>query len=104
VSALSEAYDEFEAVGTVVLEISVDDAQKQADWSESLGGIKFPILSDADPRGRVSELYGVLSERQTSRRSTFIIDRSGVIRESKIYPPGSLPSVRKLIPVLEELE
>jgi alkyl hydroperoxide reductase subunit AhpC len=104
VSALSEANDEFEAAGAVVLEVSVDDVQKQADWSESMGGIKFHILSDADPKGRVSELYGILSQRNTSRRATFIIDKAGVIQESKIYPPGSLPSVRKLIPVIEGLK
>ena len=103
-SALSEANEEFEAAGAVVLEVSIDDVQKQADWSESMGGVKFHILSDADPKGKVSESYGILSQRDTSRRATFIIDKEGVIAESKIYPPGSLPSVRKLIPVIEGLK
>jgi alkyl hydroperoxide reductase subunit AhpC len=104
VSALSEANDEFEAAGAVVLEVSVDDVQKQADWCDSMGGVKFHILSDADPKGHVAETYGILSERNTARRSTFIIDKAGIIQESKIYPPGSLPSVRKLIPVIEGLK
>ena len=102
-SALSEAYEEFATAGAEIIEISVDSVEKQADWSESLGGVKFPILSDADPKGRVTELYGVLSERGTSRRSTFIIDKSGIIQDSRIYPPGSLPSVNKLLPVVQEM-
>lgn len=102
-SALSEAYEEFAAAGAEIIEISVDDVEKQADWSESLGGVKFPILSDADPKGRVTELYGILSERGTSRRSTFVIDKNGIIQDARIYPPGSRPSVDKLLPVLKDL-
>ncbi len=100
---MSEAYEEFAAAGAEIIEISVDPVEKQAEWSESLGGVKFPILSDADPKGRVTELYGVLSERNTSRRSTFIIDKNGIIQDARIYPPGSLPSVNKLLPVVQEL-
>ncbi len=100
---MSEAYEEFAAAGAEIIEISVDPVEKQADWAESLGGVKFPILSDAGPRGRVTELYGVLSERNTSRRSTFIIDKNGIIQDARIYPPGSLPSVNKLLPVVQEL-
>lgn len=100
---MSEAYEDFAAAGAEIIEISVDPVQKQADWSESLGGVDFPILSDADPRGRVSELYGILSERGTSRRSTFIIDKNGIIQDARIYPPGSRPSVNKLLPVVEEM-
>ena len=96
-------YEKFQAVNAEIIEISVDAVEKQADWSESLGGVKFPILSDADPRGRVSELYGVLSERDTSRRSTFIIDKNGIIQDARIYPPGSLPSVNKLLPVVQDM-
>ena len=98
---MSEAYEDFAAAGAEVIEISVDPVEKQADWSESLGGVGFPILSDADPRGRVTELYGVLSKRSTSRRSTFIIDKDGIIQDARIYPPGSLPSVAKLLPVVQ---
>lgn len=100
---MSEAYEEFAAAGAEIIEISVDAVEKQADWSESLGGVKFPILSDADPRGRVSELYGILSQKNTSRRATFIIDKNGIIQDSRIYPPGSLPSVNKLLPVVQEM-
>jgi alkyl hydroperoxide reductase subunit AhpC len=103
VSALSEAYDDFTAAGAEVLEISVDDIEKQKAWSESLGGIKVPVLSDDDPKGQISKQYGILSKKNTSRRSTFIVDRDGVIQDARIYPPGSLPSVAKLLPVVQGL-
>lgn len=41
----------------------------------------FPLLSDFWPHGEVSKAYGVFDgERGCSRRSSFIVDTSGVVR------------------------
>lgn len=43
--------------------------------------LEFPLLSDFWPHGSVSEAYGVFnSARGCSSRSTFIIDKDGVLR------------------------
>ena len=57
-------------------------------------GLTFPLLSDFWPHGEVSADYGVLdSERGCSSRSTFIIDKDGVLRWSV---HNALPDARDL--------
>ncbi len=44
-------------------------------------GFAFPLLSDFWPHGEVASAYGVLDpERGCARRSTYLIDRAGVVR------------------------
>jgi alkyl hydroperoxide reductase subunit AhpC len=88
-----------------VLSISCDSIHSHAAWSEKLGGITFPMLSDWHPKGQVSSLYGVYSlERGTPIRSVFLIDGGGTIRWKKLYPPGEgLPDVGELLKELDNL-
>lgn len=58
--------------------ISVDSRDKNRAFAEKLG-VKFPILSDE--RKTVSRDYGVLMPViRLAKRTTFVIDRDGVIR------------------------
>jgi mycoredoxin-dependent peroxiredoxin len=44
-------------------------------------GLTFPLLSDFWPHGEVAGAYGVLNaDRGCAERSTFMIDRDGVVR------------------------
>ena len=44
-------------------------------------GLEFPLLSDFWPHGAVASAYGVLNETTgAADRSTFIVDRDGVVR------------------------
>jgi peroxiredoxin len=44
-------------------------------------GLEFPLLSDFWPHGAVASSYGVLSPSTgAAERSTFIVDRDGVVR------------------------
>jgi len=100
---LSKSHDEIAKAGAVVLEVSTDDVDTQRRWTEELGA-PFAILSDADPKGSVASAFGVLSKnRGTARRSSFVIDRDGIIRDVRIYPPGSIPSPAKLLEVIRTL-
>ena len=57
-------------------------------------GLEFPLLSDFWPHGEVSRAFGVFDEKRgCSRRSTFIVDRDGVLRWSVHNP---LPEARDL--------
>jgi len=67
-------------------------------WANSLGGIPFPLLADFHPKGKVGALYGVYNEdRGTERRSVFVIDSEGVIRNVHEYVPGTLPDARQIL-------
>jgi peroxiredoxin len=57
-------------------------------------GLKFPLLSDFWPHGEVSRTYDVFNaELGCSMRSTFIVDRAGVLRW-QVH--NALPDARSL--------
>jgi thioredoxin-dependent peroxiredoxin len=57
---------------------SVDDAQKNKEFAESLG-LDYPILSD--PTKATAQAYGVVhDERQVAERWTFYIGTDGTIK------------------------
>ncbi|MGH7345533.1 MAG: redoxin domain-containing protein [Candidatus Rokuibacteriota bacterium] len=70
---------EFNANNTVVLGMSVDSVWANVAFAEKLG-VKFNILSDA--KRDISRAYGVFDESSVvARRTTFVIDRQGVVQK-----------------------
>jgi thioredoxin-dependent peroxiredoxin len=64
--------------------VSVDSPESHREFREKYG-LNFPLLTDED--GRASEALGVLRDRGTARRVTFLLDPEG--RISKVYPEVS---------------
>jgi len=59
--------------------VSMDDVDTLKRWAQELK-VTYPMLSDAT--GRVTEAYGVMMPNQRlAVRTTFVIDKSGGIRE-----------------------
>ena len=83
----SDMQDEFASLDTVVLGISRDDVLTHSAFRDK-HGLSVSLLADAD--GEVCEAYGVMIDRElegvgTRRaliRSTFIIDKEGVLRDA----------------------
>lgn len=74
-----EQSGQFNANNTVVFGMSVDSAWANAAFADKLG-VKFNILSDN--KRDISKAYGVFDEQNViSRRTTFIIDRQGVVQK-----------------------
>lgn len=80
----SDREDDFVAAGAVVLGVSRDDCLSHGDFRDK-HGLAVRLLSDVD--AEVCELYGVLQTREIEgvvrrgvMRSTFVIDRAGVLR------------------------
>ena len=70
---------EFNTNNTVILGMSVDSAWANVAFAEKLGA-PFNILSDA--RRDISKAYGVFDEQSViARRTTFVIDRQGVVQK-----------------------
>jgi len=81
-SGIRDRLDEFLTFDTELLAISCDPVASLAAYSES-DGLNFSLLSDFWPHGAVTSSYGVLDERRGApRRSSFIVDRRGVVRWS----------------------
>ena len=62
-----------------LLGISGDHVWAHKAFAKQLGGLPYPLLADWGMN--VTRLYGVHNpERNTPKRSAFVIDRDGVIR------------------------
>ena len=77
----------------MVLGISVDSQPANREFAKQIG-VSFPILSDF--KRTVSEKYGILNEEHGfANRTTFVVDKEGVIRHidkdaAAIDPSGAL--------------
>ncbi len=70
----------FDSEETVLLAISCDMMFSLRAFAER-DGLEFSLLSDFWPHGAVAEKYGVFdAERGCANRSTFIVDKDGVLR------------------------
>ena len=96
---LSDLMDDFSALDTQVIGISRDNCVSHAAFRDK-HGLTVTLLADTD--GEVCEAYDVWREKEKNGekrmgilRSTFIIDKSGVIREAiyDVKPKGHAAEV-----------
>lgn len=93
----------FQAGGVELVGISVDSKAALRAWSEQ-ERYGFRLLADFWPHGAVARRYGVfLEDRGYASRGTFIVDRSGVLRDSFVTPPGEARSLDRYRAALEVL-
>ncbi len=96
--------DLFDRNDAVLLGITVDNIPTLFAWTNQMGKLWFPVLSDFYPHGKVAELYGVLRSDGTSERALFVIDKKGVIRYIDVHDINKRPSLEVLIGELEKLK
>ena len=104
----SELDDAFEKLKTVVLGISMDDCGSHGAFRDK-HGISVQLLADME--GEVCKCYGVLHEKAYEsreklciQRSTFIIDRKGMVKHALygVSPRGHAQAVLNLVMDLEK--
>ena len=62
------------------------------------------MLSDFQPKGNVTEKYGVYRKDDgVAERALFLVDKDGIIRYSDISPIGVNPGVDGILKALEVL-
>jgi peroxiredoxin len=94
---------QFEKNDTIVLGITVDNIPTLYAWTEHMGGVWFPVLSDFWPHGKVADMYGILRSDGTSERAIFLIDKQGVIRYVDVHDINLRPDLEQLFGELEGL-
>ena len=101
--AFRDAYEDFTAAGAEVVGVSRDEAASHARFATH-HRLPFTLLSDVD--GVVHALYGVQSRLGglVRDRVTFVIDRSGIVRQEfssmidmRGHVKSALPVVRRLV-------
>ncbi len=99
---------QYNNLDAIVFGISVDSLFAQAEFKKQQG-INFPLLSDFNKT--VSTVYGSIYEHfildmdGVSRRSAFIIDKSGVLRYAEVLESASeLPDFNSILKCLNDLK
>jgi peroxiredoxin len=95
--------DIFDANDAILLGITVDNIPTLFAWTNQMGALWFPVLSDFWPHGVVADTYGVLRSDGTSERALFIIDKAGIIRYINVGDINKRPPLEALVGELEKL-
>jgi len=97
---VKDLFDQYDAM---LLGITVDNIPTLFAWTNQMGKLWFPVLSDFYPHGKVAETYGVLRSDGTSERALFVIDKKGIIRYIDVHDINKRPPLESLIRELEKL-
>jgi serine/threonine protein kinase/peroxiredoxin len=108
-TALSGRIAEFRERACDVLGISTDSLETHERWlgtpawQGGLGGLNFPLASDAD--GTVCRAYGVyVAQQHLALRGLFIIDPNGVLQYQVVHNQSIGRSTDETLRVLEGLQ
>lgn len=102
----SELSDEFERLSTLVVGVSMDNCESHGRFRDKYG---LTILLLADIEGALCEAYDTWREKEAHGerrkvvvRSTFIIDKDGIIRHAlyDVKPKGHAKAVLELVQTL----
>ena len=100
----NENLDAIRAKGADVVAINRDSTFAHKAWSESLGGVDFPLLSDMNLE--VSKQYGMaLEEVGITTRGVFIVDGAGKIAFKHVEdaPPDNTLTAEQVLSELDNL-
>jgi peroxiredoxin (alkyl hydroperoxide reductase subunit C) len=102
VTGFNQALSSFAAIGCSVLGISGDSVESHVKWAEELGGIAYPLLSDAD--GKVARAYGIYDEKENVPiRATFVMRKDRVVVHALACPLNVGRSVSDTLRVVQAI-
>jgi peroxiredoxin len=103
-SLYNELLDEFRGYSADLIGISVDGIWCHLAYSQQRK-LRFPLLSDFEPKGGVARAYGAYRSKDgVCERALFVIDAQGVIRWSYVAPLGVNPGADGILSALESLK
>jgi peroxiredoxin len=96
--------DLFDAHDAILLGITVDNIPTLFSWTNQMGQLWFPVLSDFWPHGQTAGKYGVLRSDGVAERALFVIDKKGILRYIDVHDINERPSLEILVRELEKLK
>jgi peroxiredoxin (alkyl hydroperoxide reductase subunit C) len=94
----------FDQYNAQLIGITVDNIPTLFAWTNQMGRLWFPALSDFWPHGAVADTYGILRSDGTSERALFVIDKKGIVRYIDIHDINKRPPLDDLVKALEKLK
>jgi len=100
----AELMPQFKKFDAEVMGISVDGIWSHLAFSKDRR-LNFPLLSDFEPKGAVSKLYGAFEESVgEAARALFVISPKGTVHWSYLSPDGVNPGADGILSALESLK
>lgn len=96
-----EIFDENDAI---LLGITVDNLPTLFAWTNQMGKLWFPVLSDFYPHGATAAKFGVLRSDGVTERALFVIDKKGIIRYIDVHDINIRPPLDSLVRELEKIK
>lgn len=93
----------FDKNDAVLFGITVDNIPTLYAWTQQMGKLWFPVLSDFWPHGAVAEKYGVLRSSGVSERALFFIDKMGIIQDIQVSDINKRPDLAYCVTALEKM-
>ncbi|MFO7667746.1 MAG: peroxiredoxin [Desulfobacterales bacterium] len=94
----------FDENDAILLGITVDSIPTLYAWTNQMGKLWFPVLSDFWPHGAVADIYGVLRTSGVTERALFVIDKEGIIRYVNVGDINKRPELGALVTELKKLK
>ena len=100
----NELLPEFRRFRADLLGLSVDGVWCHLAFAKDRK-LRFPLLSDFEPKGGVAREYGVYRKPEgVAERALFVIDDEGIVRWSHVSPIGVNPGADGILDALEGME
>jgi len=99
---LAKSY--FDENDAILLGITVDNIPTLYAWTNQMGKLWFPVLSDFWPHGAVADIYGVLRTSGVTERALFVIDKEGIIRYAHVADINKRPELGALVAEMKKLK
>ena len=103
VTAFSKRIDEFKALNADIVGASIDSKFTHLAWSDQIGSINYPMLSDITKD--ISREYGILIEDEgIALRGLFIVDPDGKLRYQVVHDLSIGRNVDEVLRVIKALQ
>jgi peroxiredoxin len=94
----------FEKYDATLLGISADNIPTLFAWTNHMGNLWFPVLSDFWPHGGFASKLGILRSDGVTERALFVADKKGIIRYIDVHDINKRPSLGDIVRELKKLE
>jgi peroxiredoxin len=94
----------FETLDAEVLGVSVDSTWSHKAYADKMG-IKYSLLADFQPRGAMSEKYGIfMADKGITGRAIAIVGKDGKVAWFKNYDIPVVPDVKEVANALQHVK
>lgn len=94
----------FDENDVILFGITVDNIPTLYAWTNQMGKLWFPVLSDFWPHGAVADIYGVLRTGGVTERALFVIDKEGIIRYAYVADINKRPELGALVVEMKKIK